>query len=471
MKILIWIVISLVALAGLGIGVAVVAVRKAAGSGKDGLAVRVEPAAVGDLVETISAPGAIEAKSKVSISARVAARITDLPYKEGDTVTKGDPDANPPVPASVLVRLDDTDLRAQLTSAQARYDGQKAQVRVAEANIASQISQIESSKVMLEDAKRDLKRQNELLASKDVSQSVVDTAQAKVDQLQASLEAAEHNLEATKQNLDVARFALQSADADIVRAKDNLSYSTITSPIDGVVTRVNAQVGELVITGTMNNPGTVIMEVADLSKMILKARVDESAIAQVKVGQKALTRIPAYQDKEYSGEVTTVALAETVDAQAGGQRYFKAEILLDTKGQRIISGLNADVDIETATYHNVITVPTQAVLGRPYEQLPAGIRNAPEVDSTKTTQTVVYRLINGKAVVTPVTVGASDVTRTVIKSGLKEGEEIIVGPFKALETIAHDQAAHSDGATTKPTTKPSTNPSTAPSTAPTTASS
>jgi HlyD family secretion protein len=301
-----------------------------------------------------------------------------------------------------------------------------------------------------------------------VSQSIVDTAQTKVDQLKASLEAAVHTLEATQQNLDVARFALQSAEADIVRAKDNLSYSTITSPIDGVVTRVNAQAGELVVTGTMNNPGTVIMEVADLSKMILKARVDESAIAQVKVGQKAIVRVPAYQDKEFSGEVTTVALAETVETMGGaaGQRYFKAEVLLDTKGQRIISGLNADVDIQTATYHNVITVPTQAVLGRPYEQLPAGIRNAPEVDSTKTTQTVVYRLVNGKAVVTPVTIGASDVTRTVIKSGLKEGDPIITGPFKALESLAHDQVVHSDGATTKPTTKPTTQASTQPSTNP-----
>ncbi len=315
---------------------------------------------------------------------------------------------------------------------------------------------------------RDLKRQNELLASKDVSQSVVDTAQAKVDQLQATLEAAQHSLEGVQQNLEVLQFELQAADAEIARAKDNLSYTQILSPIDGTVTRVNAQAGELVVTGTMNNPGTVILEVADLSKMLLIARVDESSIASVKVGQKATVRIPAYQDKEFAGEVTTVALADTVDTLAGGQRYFKAEILLDTKGQRIISGLNADADIDTATYHNVITVPSQAVLGRPYEQLPANIRTAPEVDSTKTTATVVYRLINGKAVVTPVTVGASDLNRTVIKSGLKEGDPIITGPFKVLDTLAHDQAMHSDGATTKPTTKPATNPSTNPTTMETT---
>jgi HlyD family secretion protein len=467
-KILIWVIVGLLVLGGLATGLGLIIARKAAGAGKDGIAVRVEPATLGTLTEAITAPGIIEAKTKVSISARVAARIIDLPYKEGDSVTKGNPTTKPAVPPSVLVKLDATDLEAQLRSAQAHYSGQQAQIRVAEANIASQKSQIESSKAMLADAERDLKRQIELLASKDVSQAVVDTAQAKVDQLRASLEAAQHNLEGVQQNLEVSHFELQAADAEISRAKDNLSYTTIMSPIDGVVTRVNAQVGELVIMGTMNNPGTVIMEVADLSRMILKARVDESAIAQVKVGQKAIIRVPAYQDKEFDGEVTSVALAETVDTQLGGQRYFKAEILIDTKGQRIISGLNADVDIETATYKDVITVPSQALLGRPADQLPAGVRNAPEVDSTKTTQTVVYRLINGKAVVTPVKVGASDVTRTMIKSGLNVGDQVVTGPFKVLETIADGQAMHADGATTKPTAAPATQASTRPSSQPST---
>jgi HlyD family secretion protein len=469
LKILLWIFVSLVVLVGLGVGVAMIATRAAKNAAGVGTSVRVEPAVLGDLVETITAPGIIEAKTKVSISARVAARIIDIPFKEGQDVVKGDPDANPPVPPSLLVQLDATDLEAQLKATQARYDAQKAQLRVSQATVESQVSQIASNKAMLEDAQRDLNRQKELLATKDVSQSVVDTAQAKVDQLQATMEASVHSLEGARQNIEVLQFQLQAADAEIARAKDNLSYTRITSPIDGTVTRVNAQVGELVVMGTMNNAGTVIMEVADLSKMILKARVDEASIAQVKVGQKATVRIPAYKDQEFDGTVTTVALAETVEGGVTGTRYFKAEILIDTKGQRIISGLSADVDIQTSTNKNVIIVPTQAVLGRPVDGLPAGIRNAPEVDSTKTTQTVVYRLVNGKAVVTPVTVGTSDLKNTMIKSGLKEGDEVIAGPFKVLDTLAHDQAVKPDGSTTKPTTKPTTEPSTNPTTLPATA--
>ncbi|HEX3356903.1 MAG TPA: efflux RND transporter periplasmic adaptor subunit [Tepidisphaeraceae bacterium] len=467
MKILIWIVVSVVVLAGVGIGVAVVVARRAASANSSGTSVRVEQAALGDLVDTITAPGMIQAKTKVSISARVAARIIDLPFKEGDKVTKGNPTTKPAIPASLLVRLDATDLEADLRSSQAHYNSQQAQMRVSQANIESQKSQIESSKAMLEDAKRDLKRQQELMTSKDVSQAIVDTAQSKVDQLQASLEAAQHSLEGTEQNLNVLQFELQAADADIAKAKDNLSYTQIMSPIDGVVTRVNAQAGELVVTGTMNNAGTVIMEVADLSEMLLEARVDESSIALVKVGQKATVRIPAYQDQEFTGVVTTVALADTTDTTMGSnQRFFKADILIDTKNQQIISGLNADADIETASYHNVILVPSQAVLGRPLDVLPPGVRNAPEVDAKKTTATVVYRVVNGKAMVTPVTIGASDVTRTVIKSGLKQNDLVITGPFKVLDTLTDGQAVTSDSPLAKATTQATTEPTTAPATQP-----
>ena len=126
--------------------------------------------------------------------------------------------------------------------------------------------------------------------------------------------------------------------------------------------------------------------------------------------------------------------------------------------------MNADVDIETASYHNVITVPSQAVLGRSIDSLPMNLRNSPEVDQSKTTALVVYRLVNGKAVVTPVTVGASDVTRTVIKSGLKEGDPVITGPFKILDSLTDGQMAANESPTTAPTSKPSTNPATNPTT-------
>src|SRR4029079_12393667 len=138
------------------------------------ITVRADGAARGALVEIVSVPGEVqpEPQLKVPISPRVAARIVDLPFKEWDKVTKGDPNANPPVPPSVLVRLDAKDLEANLRSVKARYAAQEAQVVVTNAHIDSQRSQITMSDASLKDAKRDLERQQSLYTSKDVSQSI-----------------------------------------------------------------------------------------------------------------------------------------------------------------------------------------------------------------------------------------------------------------------------------------------------------
>jgi HlyD family secretion protein len=431
--------------------------------------VRVEPVSRGNLIETISAPGEVEPKTKVSISARVAARIMGLPYKEGDRVYKGSPTTKP----SVLVKLDDTDLAAALLSTQARYAAQQAQIRVSEQQISAARARINATRVTLAEAERDLKRQIEL--GTDAARATVEQAQSKVDEMKAQLIAAEESLKADTTGLEVMQHNLEAADAEIARAKDNLSYTVITSPIDGIVTRLNAEVGELVMTGTMNNAGTVIMEVADLSQMLLNARVDETSIADVQVGQKSTVRMEAYRDKIFEGTVVTVALAnfDPNTARGGGgnrfmmgnndgSKFYKTEILLKTDGQRIFSGLTADVDIETKRYEDVLKIPSQAVLGRSVDELPEGIRDKPEVDKTKTMVPVVYRSVNGKAVVTPVSIGGSDLTHTVIKSGLSEMDAIITGPFKVLESIKHDQQVKEERAATRPTTKPSATQPTTP---------
>jgi hypothetical protein len=147
-----------------------------------------------------------------------------------------------------------------------------------------------------------------------------------------------------------------------------------------------------------------------------------------------------------------------------GGKYFLVDVLLDMKGERLFSGLTADVDIETKRYDDIIKVPSQAVLGRAPDSLPADIRKKPEVDVTKATVPVVYRYVNGEAVATPVTIGASDLTHTVIKSGLNAHDLVIAGPYKVLESLAHGQKVKNESdATSKPattTTTTSTSPAT-----------
>jgi HlyD family secretion protein len=419
------------------VGMGMVVRTKMKGSGKPTI-VRIENAQSGELIEFVSAPGEIEPKTNVEISAKVSARIIALPYDEGDVVTCGDPNATPPVPASVLVRLDAKDLETRLTSAEAGRAAQVAQVEVEKARIASQQASLTGLTASLDQAERDLKRQKGLLESKDIAQATFDQAQARYDELKAQLESAKHTLESAQLNLEVLKHNLEVADAGIEQAREALSHTVITSPIDGVITRLEAEVGEMVIMGTMNNPGTVILEVADLSTMLLVAQVDEADVGKLAVGQKATVHVQAFPDEEFEGVVDSIALKHRLSTTA--TKYFRTEILLGGDVKKLYSGLTAHVDIETLKHENVLNVPSQAVLGHPIDSLPLEIRdNSAQVDKNKTYATVVYRYVDGKAIVTPVKIGQSNLTHTVIESGITGEDKIVVGPYKVLESIKHDQ--------------------------------
>jgi len=398
-----------------------------------------EKAQRGELIEFVSAPGEIEPRVYVKISAKVSARITELPYEEGDIVTGGNTNTNPPVPASVLLRLDDKDLQSRLLSAEASYAAQEAQLEVEKARIAGQQANLIGLDASLKQAQRDLERQKGLLESQDISQATFDQSKLKFDELKSRYNSAKHTLDAAELNLVVMQHNLEAAGAGVTQAKEALSYTTITSPIDGVVTRINAEVGEVVIFGTMNNPGTVILEVADLSTMLLVAQVDEADVGKLRVGQKATVFVQTFPDDEFKGVVDSIALTHRISPSTA-TKYFRTEILLEGDVKKLFSGLTAHVDIETIKHEDILNVPSQAVLGRAIDDLPLDIReNNPEVDKEKTFTPVVYRYIDDKAVVTPVKIGPSNLTNTIIKSGITEEDKIVIGPYKVLEGIKHDQ--------------------------------
>jgi len=399
--------------------------------------VRVETIAAGSLTESISATGVVQPRKGVKISAKVSARITALPVKEGDTVTAVRPEATPPAPASVLLRLDDRDLLSRLRAAQASRDAMAAQVGVDEASLASQRAEITAQEVRIQQYERDLRRKTGLLESKDIAQAVFDEADSVHREAKARLEAAQHRVVAAQGSLAVLRYRIEAADADIEQAKEALSYTTIVAPIDGTVTTLNAQVGEMVVTGTMNNAGTVIMEVADLASMIVVAEVDEADIGKLSVGQPAEIHVQAYPDTEIRGAVDIIALMHRMSGR--GTRYYRTEIRIESSPVTLYSGLTANIDIRTKVHDGVLTVPSQAVLGRKVDELPDVAKNRPEVEADKTFASVVYRVVAGRAVATPVRTGAADTIRTEILSGLSAGDVVVVGPYKVLDTLAHDR--------------------------------
>jgi HlyD family secretion protein len=405
------------------------------------LKVRTEAVKRGELVETVNAPGEIEPRTKVDISAKVSARVVELPYKEGERVTAGNPNTNPPIPPSVLVRLDDRDMVSRLNSAEASYEAQKAQIEVEKARIFSQQATLAGQKSRLEQARQDFERQKKLFETQDISQSAFDQAKTTFEELQAQVQAAEKNLQAAQLNLVVMEHNLRAAQARVEEAREALSYTTITAPIDGVITRLNAEVGEVVMTGTMNNPGTVILTVADLSQMILNAQVDESNIGRVKVGQPAKVHVQAFWDEEFNGTVHSIALTSSRSTTTGA-KYYETKILLEGDVGKLYTGLTADVNIEVARYQDVLLVPSQAVLERRVDDLPEELRkNNPLIDPKKSFLTVVFRLVDGKTRITPVRVGPSDLLNTLIEEGLTEGDKVIVGPYKILETLQNDMPA------------------------------
>ena len=433
-----WIIITVAAvLVALVVGWIISKHRK----GKDeGEVVRIEEVKQGELTELVSAPGEIEPKTTVQISAKVSARIIEMPYDEGNVVTCGDMNANPPIPASLLLQLDAKDLESQLKLADAGRNAQAAQIEVEKARVEGSKASIVGLAASLEQAEKDLERKKGLIESRDISKSDFDSVKYKVDTLRADYQSAKHNLDATERNLVVMGYNLEAADARIEEAKEMLSYTTIRSPINGVVTRVNAKVGEMVMTGTMNNPGTVIMEVSDLSRMLVVAQVDEADVGDMQVGQDATVDVPAFPDIEFKGAVSEIALKHRLSNT--GTRYYRTEILLnnDPNVSKLYSGLTAHVDIKTQRHTDIIKVPSQAVLAREVEELPLDVREkSGNFDKNKTFATVVYRFIDGKASATPVKIGASDLTHTVVLSGLTDGDKVIVGPYKVLEKLKHEQ--------------------------------
>ena len=399
-------VIGLVILAGVGVvvykspvGQNFIEARKNADKSTP---VGMESVVFGDLERTVSAPGSIEPKKLVKISSQVSAKVLGVPFEEGDLVQAGD----------VVLRLDPQDLVAIMDSAKAGLKGQEASLGGAEAGLIN--------------ARLNYERLVQLHETGDVTKAELDGAEASYLQAQS--------------NKQVLIAQIEQAQAQIERAQKDLDNTVISSPITGVITSLNTEVGETVIVGTTNNAGSVIMEIADLSQMLLKAAVDEANIAPIAVGQNAKIFINAYSDREYIGIIQKIGLKRQVAGDGTGT--FEVEILMDLpEGETLYSGLSASTDIVVEHFYDAMIVPSQAVVDRRIEDLPEDVREGSEIiDLNKTFTRIVYRVIDGKTVATPVKVGPSDLTQTVITEGLTAEDIIVTGPFRILVDLKHDRA-------------------------------
>ncbi|HEX5030227.1 MAG TPA: efflux RND transporter periplasmic adaptor subunit [Candidatus Eisenbacteria bacterium] len=374
----------------------------------------------GTVTATVRAPGRVQPETQVKLSANVPGEVRTLPIHEGDSVRKG----------QFLLQIDDAQYRAQVGEATAALAAARSNLRLAEASLA------QSQSV--------LKRKEALSAQNLVSAEELDQARTAASADQARVEAGRE---------DVRR--LQST---LQAAHDNLRKTRFISPIDGTVTQLTIERGEIAVIGTMNNPGTVLLTVADLSRMKVEADVDETDVATVRIGQEATVKVDALPDTSLVGHVTQIAnspLISGADTQEQ-ETNFKVDVTIDNPPPILRPGMTADVEIRTARRDSVLAVPIQSVVIRTPDDLkppetknkkkrggaqaetaekatPSGERPKPEEIRG------VFVIVNGKAEFRRVKTGIASDTDFEVLGEIKPGEKVVIGPHKTLRSLKPGQ--------------------------------
>ena len=372
---------------------AVIIVASIRSGGAKGQRVYVTPAATKQIESVVTATGQIDPKVKVNISAHVIGKIERLYFREGDDVRRG----------QKLVELEKPMFIAQRDRARAE--------------LASRRIEVQRARAALQNAESTFGRAQSMQRQGIQAQEAFDRAAVERSNAQAAYASA---LEGVRQ-----------AEASLRQATEDLSRTTLVAPLDGKVVQLNAREGEVVVTGTMNNPGSVIAVLADLSQILVEAEVGETEITGIRVGQPARIKVDAVTGREYTGHVAEIGSSAAVRQSAGsGIRYFKVKVAIDDPDDNLRPGMTSQASIVTSTVANAVVVPIQAVV----ERVPGASDDEDEDDDARK-EKFVFMARDGKASMTNVKTGISDATDVAIVSGVSVGDPVITGPFRTLRNL------------------------------------
>jgi HlyD family secretion protein len=346
-----------------------------------------------DLTSIVSASGEIKPKKNINISAQVPGRIIKIGVEEGDEVKAGD----------FLLKLDSTQYEAIA-------DRDQNFIRAARADLIQ-------AQARLQRDKNSLDRLQKLFADDLISKDQLEAAQSQFDVSAAQTNAIE--------------FQIKQAEASLKSTMDNLSKTTYNSPIDGVITSLRVEEGEVAIIGTMNNPGTVLLTIADLSVMEVEVEVDETDVIGVSLGQPAKVRVDALPETVFEGKVTEVGSSAIVKATGGAatqeSKDFKVVVTLDNPDRKLKPGLSASADIIVSERKQALAVPISALV----------LRDKPNVEKNAAAREEegVYTVEAERVKFVPVDKGITGGMLIEITSGLAEGQEIVTGPYASLREL------------------------------------
>ncbi len=419
-----------------------------------GTEVSAETAAIRTIKETVSASGKVFPEVEVKISSDVSGEIVDLFVEEGDSVTQGqllakiDPDAFQSQVERGLASVNNA--KAQLANANAGIERSRAQLTQAEAQKEQIDAQLVNTRAIHE---RNIGLHKEGVISDadfEASLSNLQALEANLRSSVANVATSKANLDASKQSAKAAEYTIKSNEASLKELQTSLRRTTIYAPTSGVVSLLNVEQGERVV-GTSMMDGTELMRLANLDAMEVQVDVSENDVLRVSLGDKVDIEVDAYLDRKFTGVVTQIANSASNSATAAlttdQVTNFVVRVRIDPPSYRdLISptqrspfrpGMSASVEIYTETRSDILSIPIQAVTTR--EEEDEKDKGKPKkTDEDKELKEVVFVCRGDSAIMVEVKTGIQDDEYIEILNGLKEGEEVVTGPYNAVSRKLDD---------------------------------
>ena len=405
-----------------------------------GLNVQAEALRARDLEAIVSASGKVQPKRQVNVSAQTPGRVTRIAVEEGQRVKAG----------QFLLEIDPKQLEGQLQRGE-------ASVAAAQSSLLGARTSVEQGRANLELARQNLKRQEDLWKEGLTTRENLERAQNEVTVRETDLRSRQQDIETNEQRIKQEQAGLSTT-------RYNLNQIIITAPMDGLVTRRSIEEGETAVVGTMNNAGSVLLTIADMSVIEAEVEVDETEIPTVMLNQEAKVTIDAVPDRTFKGRVTEIGNSPIqTSTQNTGQRQattFKVVVTLEEPVPDIRPGFTCTAEITTAKRKDVVAVPIQALTVREmlYNdkgemvretpnrrrrgtniETPLSASNEPPPGHTRKETEGVFAVRDGKAIYLPVKVGIAGEQYFEVLDGLKAGDQVITGPFSSVRELSDGQ--------------------------------